>query len=63
MGLFFVMCGEKDLNLRSPKAPDLQSSAIDHSAIAAFSFEFLHYTINSENFKIKNTNFLVIFIL
>jgi hypothetical protein len=28
-------CGEKDLNLRSPKAPDLQSSAIDHSAIAA----------------------------
>ncbi len=31
------LCVGKDSNLRSPKAPDLQSSAIDHSATDAFS--------------------------
>jgi hypothetical protein len=33
--MFLIMCAEKDLNLRSPKATDLQSVVIDHSTIDA----------------------------
>lgn len=30
------LCAEQDLNLRSPRATDLQSVVIDHSTIDAF---------------------------
>src|SRR3989344_1062862 len=36
----FSLCWEQDSNLRSHEAPDLQSGAIDRSAIPAFSQEF-----------------------
>lgn len=33
--VIFRLCAEQDLNLRSPKASDLQSDVIDHSTIDA----------------------------
>lgn len=61
---FFVLyvCAGQDLNLRSPKASDLQSDVIDHSTTDAYrrpkasigllylKVIFCHYAIDSSTF-------------
>ena len=42
------LCVGKDLNLRSPKATDLQSVVIDHSTTDAYSIAHIHSIHNSQ---------------